>query len=188
MICIWSSWCHCHLVISCSIKILNCLLFWCQLTQVVLCVKRRWPPVLECQRLSQNWKPCPVSQAVSPGQWKVPEWPHYTVTDYHSESSKYIYSLLYIIYSIYRLQTTSDIVQLVLGYPWLLMWLLMFRKPTFVAWFRYSMECNLDMSMSDITHTIKIMPSDSFDSQAQIKIVWGCLPRTLLGSLWRSPT
>jgi len=36
MICIWSSWCHCHLVISCSSKIHNGLRFWCQLTQVVL--------------------------------------------------------------------------------------------------------------------------------------------------------
>jgi len=36
MICIWSSWCHCHPIISCSSKILNGLPFWCQLTQVVL--------------------------------------------------------------------------------------------------------------------------------------------------------
>ena len=36
MICIWSSWCHCHPIISCSSKIQNGLPFWCQLTQVVL--------------------------------------------------------------------------------------------------------------------------------------------------------
>ena len=36
MICIWSSWCHCHPIISCSRKIQNGLHFWCWLTQVVL--------------------------------------------------------------------------------------------------------------------------------------------------------
>ena len=36
MICIWSSWCHCYPVISCSSKIQNDLPFWCRLTQVVL--------------------------------------------------------------------------------------------------------------------------------------------------------
>ena len=36
MICIWSSWCHCHPIISCFSKILNGLPFWCRLTQVVL--------------------------------------------------------------------------------------------------------------------------------------------------------
>jgi len=36
MICIWSSWCHCHLTISCFIKIQNSLPFWCRLTQVFL--------------------------------------------------------------------------------------------------------------------------------------------------------
>ena len=36
IICIWSSWCHCHLIISCSSKIQNGLPFWCWLTQVVL--------------------------------------------------------------------------------------------------------------------------------------------------------
>jgi len=36
MICIWSSWCHCHPIISCFIKIQNGLSFWCRLTQVVL--------------------------------------------------------------------------------------------------------------------------------------------------------
>jgi len=36
MICMWSSWCHCRLIISCSSKIQNGLPFWCQLTQVVL--------------------------------------------------------------------------------------------------------------------------------------------------------
>jgi len=36
MICVWSSWCHCHPIISCSSKIQNDLPFWCRLTQVVL--------------------------------------------------------------------------------------------------------------------------------------------------------
>jgi len=36
MICIWSSWCYCHPIISCASKIQNGLLFWCRLTQVVL--------------------------------------------------------------------------------------------------------------------------------------------------------
>jgi len=35
MISIWSSWCHCHPIISCFSKIQNGLPFWCQLTQVV---------------------------------------------------------------------------------------------------------------------------------------------------------
>ena len=36
MTCIWSSWCHCHPIISCFIKIQHGLPFWCQLIQVVL--------------------------------------------------------------------------------------------------------------------------------------------------------
>jgi len=36
MICIWSSWCHCHPIIPCSSKIQNGLLFWCRFIQVVL--------------------------------------------------------------------------------------------------------------------------------------------------------
>jgi len=36
MICILFSWCHCHPVTSCFIKIQNGLTFWCRLTQVVL--------------------------------------------------------------------------------------------------------------------------------------------------------
>ena len=36
MICMWSGWCHCHYIISCSSKIQNGLPFWCRLTQVVL--------------------------------------------------------------------------------------------------------------------------------------------------------
>jgi len=36
MICIWSSWCHCHLIMSCCVKIQIGLTFWCRLTQVVL--------------------------------------------------------------------------------------------------------------------------------------------------------
>jgi len=31
LICIWFSWCHCHRIISCFIKIQNGLPFWCQL-------------------------------------------------------------------------------------------------------------------------------------------------------------
>jgi len=33
---IWSSWCHCQPIISCSSKIQNGLPFWCRVTQVVL--------------------------------------------------------------------------------------------------------------------------------------------------------
>jgi len=36
MICIWSSWCHCHPIISCSSKMQNGLRLLCRLTQVVL--------------------------------------------------------------------------------------------------------------------------------------------------------
>jgi len=36
MICIRSSWCYCHLIISCSSNIQNGLPFWCRLTRVVL--------------------------------------------------------------------------------------------------------------------------------------------------------
>jgi len=36
MICIWSSWCHCHPIICCFSKIENVLPLWCELTQVVL--------------------------------------------------------------------------------------------------------------------------------------------------------
>ena len=36
MICIWSSWSHCHPIISCSSKIQNGLPLWCQLTRVFL--------------------------------------------------------------------------------------------------------------------------------------------------------
>jgi len=36
MICIWSSWCHCHPIVSCSSKIQNDLPFWWGITQVVL--------------------------------------------------------------------------------------------------------------------------------------------------------
>jgi len=44
MICIWSSWCRCHPIISCSSKIRNGLPFWCRLTQVVL--EKRPSPVV----------------------------------------------------------------------------------------------------------------------------------------------
>ena len=36
VICIWSSWCYCHPIISCFGKIQNGLPFWCRLTWVVL--------------------------------------------------------------------------------------------------------------------------------------------------------
>jgi len=36
MICVWSSWCHCHPIISCFSEIQNGLPSWCWLTQVVL--------------------------------------------------------------------------------------------------------------------------------------------------------
>jgi len=36
IICVWSSWCHCHPIISCFSKIQNGLPFWCRLNQVVL--------------------------------------------------------------------------------------------------------------------------------------------------------
>jgi len=36
MICMWSSVCHCHPIVSCFIKLQNGLLFWCWLTWVVL--------------------------------------------------------------------------------------------------------------------------------------------------------
>jgi len=36
MSCMWSSWCHCQPIISCSSKIQNGLPFCCRLTQVVL--------------------------------------------------------------------------------------------------------------------------------------------------------
>ena len=34
MICTWSSWCHCHPIISCCSKIQNGLPFWCRLTRL----------------------------------------------------------------------------------------------------------------------------------------------------------
>jgi len=36
MLCMWSSWCHCHSIISRSSKIQNGLPLWCRLMQVVL--------------------------------------------------------------------------------------------------------------------------------------------------------
>jgi len=36
MICLWSSWCDCYPIISCSNKIQNGLPCWCQLTLVIL--------------------------------------------------------------------------------------------------------------------------------------------------------
>ena len=48
MICIWSSWCHCHPIISCSSRIQNGLPFWCRLTitiTTVICIAppTSWP-------------------------------------------------------------------------------------------------------------------------------------------------
>ena len=50
MICMWSSWCQCHPIISCFLKIQNGLPFWCQLTQVVL--EKR--PLNRCSRYRLN--------------------------------------------------------------------------------------------------------------------------------------
>ena len=50
MICIWSSWCHCHPVISCFSKIQNGLSFWYRPTQVVL--EKR--PLNGCMCVSSN--------------------------------------------------------------------------------------------------------------------------------------
>jgi len=54
MICIWSSWYHCHPVFFCFIKIQNGLPLWCWLTQVVL--ERR--PLNGCDSnciLGESW-------------------------------------------------------------------------------------------------------------------------------------
>jgi len=56
MICMWSSWCHCHLIISCSSKIQsgqNVFPIWCRLTQVVLEKRplklcKKSPPYAHC--------------------------------------------------------------------------------------------------------------------------------------------
>ena len=42
MICIWFSWCHCHLIISSFSKTQNGLPFWCRLTQVILKKAVKW--------------------------------------------------------------------------------------------------------------------------------------------------
>ena len=55
MICIWSNWCHCHPIISCSSKIQNGLPFCCQLTQVVL------EKAVAGRGLRRSW--CFISQA-----------------------------------------------------------------------------------------------------------------------------
>ena len=34
MMCIWSSWCHCHPIVSCEIKTQNGLSFWCPFTHI----------------------------------------------------------------------------------------------------------------------------------------------------------
>jgi len=51
MICIRSSWCHCHPIISCFSKIQNGLPFWCRLTQVVL--EKR--PLNGCSVIVVKW-------------------------------------------------------------------------------------------------------------------------------------
>jgi len=51
MICIWSSWCHCHPIISCCSKIQNVLPFCCRPTQVVL--KKR--PLNRCNSSSKSY-------------------------------------------------------------------------------------------------------------------------------------
>jgi len=48
--CIWSSWCHCHPIISCSSKIQNGLPFWCRLARVV--VEKR--PLSGCSSSSSS--------------------------------------------------------------------------------------------------------------------------------------
>ena len=54
MICILSSWCHCHPIISCFSKIQNGLPFWCRLTQVVL--EKRPLNVCVCVWWVLKWK------------------------------------------------------------------------------------------------------------------------------------
>jgi len=58
MICIWSSWCHCHPIISCFRKIQNGLPFWCWLSRVVLeHVKRRcmWCCCFKMGQTDSRW-------------------------------------------------------------------------------------------------------------------------------------
>jgi len=62
MICIRSSWCHCHSIISCFIKIQNGLSFWCRLTQVVL--ERR--PLNVFSSSSSSWQPRLASSPFPP--------------------------------------------------------------------------------------------------------------------------
>ena len=50
MLCIWSSWCHCHPIISYSSKIQNGVPFCCRLTQVV--PEKR--PLNECSSSSSS--------------------------------------------------------------------------------------------------------------------------------------
>ena len=68
MICMWSSWFHCHPIISCSSKIQNGLHFWCRLTLVVL--EKR--PLNGCNTSSSSlrymfdssWYACMLSSTV----------------------------------------------------------------------------------------------------------------------------
>ena len=61
MICIWSSWCRCYPIISCSSKIQNGLFFWCRLTQVVL--EKR--PLNRCSSSSSSSSSSVSNSAVS---------------------------------------------------------------------------------------------------------------------------
>ena len=72
MICIWSSWCHCHPIISCSSKIRNGLPFWCRLTQVVL--EKR--PLNGCSSSSSNSSKVACEQVVKIIWHKAASPPH----------------------------------------------------------------------------------------------------------------
>ena len=51
MICIWSSWCHYHPIISCSSRNQNGLPLWCSLTQLVL---EKGRPLNKCSSSSSS--------------------------------------------------------------------------------------------------------------------------------------
>ena len=62
MICIWSSWCHCHPIIFCCSKIQNGLPFRCWLTQVVL--EKRPLNAVKSSSSSSRRKPLGISGTV----------------------------------------------------------------------------------------------------------------------------
>jgi len=71
MICIWSSWCYCHPIISCFSKIQNGLAIWCRLTQVVL--EKRPLNVCVCAfhqitHITNDWFMCCCCSCVPAGQ------------------------------------------------------------------------------------------------------------------------